>query len=57
MFVYNLLGQKLVELVNSEKPVGHHTINFDASNLSSGVYFYSLQAGQFINVKKMILLE
>jgi hypothetical protein len=57
LFVYNLLGQKLVELVNSEKPAGHHTINFDASNLSSGVYFYSLQAGQFINVKKMILLE
>ena len=57
LFVYNLLGQKLVELVNSEKPAGHHTINFDGSNLSSGVYFYSIQAGQFIDVKKMILLE
>jgi hypothetical protein len=57
LFVYNLLGQKLVELVNSEKPAGHHTINFDASNLSSGVYYYSFQAGQFTDVKKMILLE
>ena len=57
LFVYNLLGQKLVELVNSEKPAGHHTINFDASNLSSGVYFYSLHADQFIDIKKMMLLE
>jgi hypothetical protein len=57
LFVYNLLGQKLVELVNSEMPAGHHTINFDASNLSSGVYFYSFQAGRFTDVKKMILLE
>jgi hypothetical protein len=57
LFVYNLLGQKLVELVNSEKPAGHHTINFDGSNLSSGIYFYSIQAGEFSAVKKMILLE
>jgi len=57
LFIYNLLGQKLVELVNSEKPAGHYSINFDASNLSSGVYFYSFQAGQFKDVKKMILLE
>lgn len=57
LFVYNLLGQKLVELVNSEKPAGYHTINFDASNLSSGVYFYRFQAGQFADVKKMILLK
>ncbi len=57
LFVYNLLGQKLVELVNSEKPAGPHTINFDASNLSSGVYFYSIRADQFTDVKKMMLLE
>jgi len=57
LFVYNLLGQKLVELVNSEKAAGNHTIDFDGSNLGSGVYFYSIQAGQFADVKKMILLE
>jgi hypothetical protein len=43
--------------VNKEKPAGTYKINFNASALSSGVYFYKLQAGNFTETKKLILLK
>lgn len=62
--VYNLLGQEVATLVKEEKPVGTYEVNFDASNLSSGVYLYKIQVypatsgtGSFIETKKMILLR
>ncbi|KAA3657487.1 MAG: T9SS C-terminal target domain-containing protein, partial [Calditrichaeota bacterium] len=53
--VYNLVGQVVAVLVNEYKNAGFYQINFDASSLSSGVYLYQLQAGQFMYSKKMVL--
>ncbi len=55
--VYNVLGQKVAELVNSELPAGIHSVSFNASNLSSGIYFYELKAGTYTSVRKMELLK
>jgi hypothetical protein len=55
--IYNALGQEVRTLVNGFTESGLHTINFDASNLNSGVYFYKLDAGQFSEVKKMTLIK
>jgi len=55
--VYDILGREVRTLVNQYQNKGRYEINFNASNLSSGVYFYQLKAGEFINTKKMILLK
>lgn len=55
--VFDILGKEVSKLVNEEKPIGTYEINFDASELSSGIYFYQIQAGGFIQTKKMILLK
>jgi hypothetical protein len=55
--IYNLLGQKVETLVNEDLPVGTHQVTFDASKLSSGVYFYKIEAGKYSSVKKMMLLK
>ncbi|MBK7377584.1 MAG: SBBP repeat-containing protein [Ignavibacteriales bacterium] len=55
--VYDVLGNEIVNLVNQEKQAGSYEINFDAINLSSGIYFYKLQTGDFVHAKKMILLK
>jgi len=55
--VYDVLGRELATLVNEEKDRGIYSINFDASALASGMYLYRLQAGSFIETKKMILIK
>jgi hypothetical protein len=56
--VYNILGQEIRTLINNElKSAGEYTINFDATNLPSGIYFYRLQAVDFVEVRKMMLLK
>jgi ligand-binding sensor domain-containing protein len=55
--VYDILGNELKTLVNEEKDQGVYTINFDANNLASGLYLYRLQAGDFVQTKKMILMK
>ncbi len=55
--VYNLLGQQVMTLVNQDQSAGSHYVSFNASSLNSGVYFYSLTAGNFSQVKKMILVK
>jgi len=57
LILFNLLGQEIITLVNDEKPAGNYSVNFNAVNLSSGVYFYRLQAGSFVETRKMILLK
>jgi len=55
--IFNVLGQELKTLVNGIKEAGVHKINFDASSLNSGLYFYKLEAGSFNAVKKMMLTK
>jgi hypothetical protein len=55
--VYDVLGTKIASLVNEEKPAGNYEVDFDAAALSSGIYFYKLQAGSFVETRKMILLK
>lgn len=55
--VYDVLGRELITLIDGIKEPGLHQVNFDASNLTSGVYFYRLQSGDFITTKKMMLIK
>jgi hypothetical protein len=55
--VYDILGNEVATLVNEEKQAGNYEVQFNASNLSSGVYLYKLQAKDFTELKKMILLR
>ncbi len=57
LIVYNMLGQKVADLVNSFREAGKHEVNFNAVNLSSGVYIYTIRAGNFVTSKKMLLLK
>lgn len=55
--VYDMLGKEVATLVDEYRPAGKYEINFDAVGLSSGVYFYTIKSGSFIQTKKMILLR
>ena len=55
--VFNMLGKKVATLVNEDKMPGNYEVNFDASDLASGLYFYKLTVGQNTITKKMILLQ
>jgi hypothetical protein len=55
--VYDILGKEIKVLVNEEKPAGVYEVKFDGSNLTSGVFFYKLEAGSFISAKKLMLLK
>jgi len=55
--VYNLIGEEVATLVNEINQPGNYDVTFDAAKLSSGVYFYRLQAGSFIEIKKFLLMK
>jgi Secretion system C-terminal sorting domain len=55
--VYNVLGQKVVTLFDQRMNAGPHIVSFDASHLTSGVYFYRLEAGDFVSQKRMLLIK
>ena len=55
--VYDVLGNEVVTLVNEDKAAGTYEVEFNADNLPSGIYFYKLQAGDFVETKKMIYLK
>ena len=55
--IYNTLGQLVVTLVSDDIEAGYHTVQFDASNLATGVYFYRMQAGDFVQTRKLILMK
>jgi hypothetical protein len=55
--IYDVMGREVAELINETQNAGTHHYNFDASALSSGIYFYKLSAADFVSVKKMTLLK
>ncbi len=55
--VYDILGSEIIELVNSTKEAGIYNVTFDASNLSSGTYIYRMEAGKYVESRKMIILK
>jgi hypothetical protein len=55
--IFDVLGNEIATLVDEYKPAGRYEVEFDASLLPSGVYFYQLKAGEYVNTKKMILLK
>jgi hypothetical protein len=55
--VYNIMGQEMMQLVNESQSAGKYIVDFNAQNLPSGVYFYRLQTGKFVDTKKMLLIK
>lgn len=55
--VYDILGHEVATLVNEKKYAGKYTVEFDATDLPSGIYCYKLLSGEFVQAKKMILLR
>lgn len=55
--VYNSIGQKVATLIDKELHAGYHYVDFDAKDLSGGVYFYKIKAGNFVSTKKMVLIK
>ena len=57
IIIYNTIGEEVSELLNSQLSAGTHTIRFNSGSLASGVYFYSIKAGNYSDVKKMMLIK
>jgi len=55
--IYNVLGKEIATLLNEQKNSGSYEVNFDATNLTSGIYFYRIEANSFVKTKKMILIK
>ncbi len=55
--VFDVLGKEVVTLIDSEQQAGTHTIILDGANLSSGIYFYTMRAGDFVDTKKLVLMK
>lgn len=55
--IYDILGREVETLVNEQKQAGNYRVEFNANNLSSGIYFYTMRAGNYVNTKKLIVLK
>ncbi len=55
--VYDVMGREISTLINAQKPAGNYSIKFNASHFATGIYFYRMQAGDFIATKKLVLLK
>ncbi|MCX6149568.1 MAG: T9SS type A sorting domain-containing protein [Ignavibacteriales bacterium] len=55
--IYDVLGKLITTLVNENREAGNYKVNFNASELSNGIYYYKLQSGNFVAIKKMLLLK
>ncbi len=55
--IFNGIGEEGAEVVNNELNAGYHTLNFSAGNLKSGIYFYRIVAGEFVQTNKMLFGE
>jgi hypothetical protein len=57
MKIYNILGQEVSTLVNESKAAGNYIIDFNGTNFSSGIYFYTLKSGDYTATKRMTLIK
>ncbi len=57
LVIYDVLGREITTLVNENKPAGNYSVEFNAGDLPSGIYFYNLKAGTYTEIKKMLLLK
>jgi hypothetical protein len=57
LIVYDVLGREITALVNKEQGAGKYEVKFDGSNLTSGIYFYRIKAGNFVKTNKMMLIK
>jgi Secretion system C-terminal sorting domain len=57
MKIYDIVGKEVMTIVNEFKTGGSYIISFNASNLSSGIYYYKMKAGDFEQVRKMVLIK
>ncbi len=55
--IFNLLGQKVATLVSGKQPAGNYQVEWDATGFASGVYYYRIEAGNFVQTRKMIYLK
>jgi pectinesterase len=55
--IYDMIGRQLMKVVNKDQAAGHYSISFNAVHLASGIYFYQMEAGNFIQTQKMVLLK
>ncbi len=55
--IYDILGKELLSLVNEFKPAGSYSVTFDAAEYPSGVYYYKIKTGSFVQVRKMVLIR
>jgi hypothetical protein len=55
--IYNLLGEEVAVLVNENKIIGNYSVNFSLRDYNSGIYLYKLEAGNFVEIKKMVLIR
>ncbi len=57
LIVFDVLGKEVATLVNKQQPIGNYKVTFNASKLPSGIYFYRLQSGNFVETKKLVLIK
>lgn len=57
LVVYDINGREVMQLVNEKKPAGYHSVNFNASQFTSGLYFYRLKSNNFQQIKKMMIIK
>jgi len=55
--IYDILGKEIASLIDEEKGAGSYSVQFDANKFASGVYYYTLTAGEFTSTKKMLLMK
>ncbi|MBK6538558.1 MAG: T9SS type A sorting domain-containing protein [Ignavibacteria bacterium] len=55
--VYDVLGKEVMTLVNEQMSAGSYAVDFNAANLSSGVYFFRMESGEFMDIKRMMLIK
>ncbi|MCW8848365.1 MAG: T9SS type A sorting domain-containing protein, partial [Melioribacteraceae bacterium] len=55
--IYDVLGNEVLNLINEYKTIGNYSISFNAGDLSSGIYFYTIKSGRYMKTKKMLLIK